>query len=81
MEGDASGAPVTVAEDTVTVERVAVSRVLEEVWESDGELLLNPRWCRGVVDANPGFGRLTGEANVRADPSAIASSFRGASPR
>lgn len=78
IEVEGSGIAVTVAEDTVAVERVAVSKVFDEVWESDGEPLLNPRRFLGVVEANPGIGRLTGDL---VDSSAMASSFRGASPR
>lgn len=54
MEGVLSGMPVTVPEEMVAVERVAVSIVLEEVCESDGEGWLKPLRRFGVVDANPG---------------------------
>lgn len=62
---------MTVVEDRVAVERVAVSSVLEEAWELVGEHVLSPRRFLDVVDANPGPGFF-------GEPKAASASRRGA---
>lgn len=84
MDGSSSGIAVTVAEDKVAVERVAVSSVCEEVCESDGDIELKPRRLFGVVDAKPGrdfVGENAISGSRRGASSENASSTLGGTPR